>query len=113
MTWDDVVAFCLTLPETELGSSWGSPSLKVAKKMFVRLRTENDAPGAVALRCTPDDKVALVDGPDPAWFTTPHYDGYDYVLVRPEQADPIELREQLTEAWRIAAPARLRKVEES
>ena len=41
------------------------------------------------------------------FFTTPHYDGYPAVLVRFAETDEDELRELLTDSWRLAAPKRV------
>ncbi len=41
------------------------------------------------------------------FFSTPHYDGYPYVLVRLDVVDPTELAELLEDAWRLRAPKRL------
>jgi hypothetical protein len=49
----------------------------------------------------------MIQGDPDAFFTTPHYDGYPYVLVRLENVDPVELRELVEEAWRIFAPKTL------
>ena len=73
-----------------------------------RLRTEDD--GGLAVKCSADDKAALVGGDDPAYYTTPHYDRSNYVLVRLELAEPDEVFELIEDAWDIAAPARLRKI---
>jgi hypothetical protein len=54
-----------------------------------------------------DEREALLQGQPEAFFSTPHYDGYPYVLVRLEAVDPEELAELLEEAWRIRAPKRL------
>lgn len=107
VAWEDVVAFAVTLPDVEESTSYGTPSLKVAGKLMGRLRTESE--GGLALKCSAADKEALVGGPDPAFYTTEHYDGYNYVLVDLEQVDADELLELVTDAWLIAAPARLRK----
>jgi hypothetical protein len=105
-TWDDLVTFAATLPEVAESTSYGTPAVKVAGKLIGRLRT--DADGSVALRCSASDKAALVEGDDPAFFTTPHYDGYDYVLVDLDRVDAGELFELVDDAWRLVAPARLR-----
>ena len=107
VTWLDVVAYATTLPEVAESTSYGTPCLKVAGKLMARLRTEDD--GGLAIKCSASDKMALAGGDDPAYYTTPHYDGYNYVLVRLDQADPGELFEIVTDAWHIAAPATLRK----
>ncbi len=113
-TWDEVVVFATeTFPQTEESTSWGSPSLKVKGKMLCRLRQEKDAHGALALKCSPEDKESLLAGDDPAFFTIPHYDGYPYVLVDLERVDAAELRELLTDAWLLAAPVRVRQAWEA
>ncbi|MCW2798728.1 MAG: hypothetical protein JWQ70_200 [Aeromicrobium sp.] len=106
VSWEDVVAYALRLPVVEESTSYGTPSLKVAGKLMGRLRTEDD--GGFALKCSATDKEALVGGDDPAYYTTSHYDGSNYVLVRLELVDPDELFELVHDAWHIAAPAKLR-----
>lgn len=96
LSWEQVVAWATSsFPETEESTSWKTPSLKVKGKLICRLRTE--AEGSLALRCSADDKIALVEGDDEAFFTVPHYDGYNYVLVRLEKVDPVEFRELFTD----------------
>lgn len=102
-TWDQIVTFASTLPEVAESTSYGTPAIKVAGKLMGRLRTE--AEGALALRCSATDKAALVEGDDPAFFTTSHYDGHDYVLVDLEQVDLDELLELVDDAWHLVAPA--------
>ena len=59
----------------------------------------------------PDEsaKLALVESDGP-FFTIPHFDGYNAVLVQQSRLGEIsrvELAEVLTEAWAAVAPARL------
>lgn len=42
-----------------------------------------------------------------SFFTTPHYDGHPTVLVRFGGVDIDELKELLTESWRLRAPKKL------
>jgi len=53
------------------------------------------------------EREALLQGQPEAFFTTPHYDGSPYVLIRLEAVDPEELAELVEDAWRIRAPRRL------
>ena len=110
-SWEDVVAYALQLPAVEESSSYGTPALKVAGKLIGRLRTEDD--GGLALKCSAADKAALVGGDNPAYYTTPHYDRSNYVLVRLELAEPDEVFELVDEAWHIAAPAKVRNARPS
>jgi hypothetical protein len=107
VTWEDVVAHAVALPEVAESTSYGTPSLKVAGKLMARLRTEDD--GGLAIRCSAVDKEALVGGDDPAYYTTAHYDGYNYVLVHLELAEAREVFELIGDAWHLAAPAALRR----
>lgn len=105
-TWDDVVALGARFPGVETTTSFGTPALKVrGKAMMCRLRTD---PDALVLRVIDmGEREALLQGQPDVFFTTPHYDGYPYVLVRLEAVDPEELAELLEEAWRLRATKRL------
>jgi len=103
--WDDVVEIAERLPGVELGTSYGTPSLKVRGKFMCRLRSD---PDALVLRVVDmGEREALLQGQPEAFFTTPHYAGYPAVLVRLNAVDPAELAELIEEAWRIRAPKRL------
>lgn len=106
-TWDDVVSIAERFPEVEETTSWQTPSLKVKGKLFARLRTE--AEGGLAIVCEPGEKAALLASKDPAFFTTPHYEGYPMILVRLERIDERRLAELVEDAWFLKAPARVRK----
>jgi hypothetical protein len=54
-----------------------------------------------------EDKEALLRSNPDVFFTTPHYDGYPYVLVRLAQVPPGQLRELIEDAWRLSAPKRV------
>jgi hypothetical protein len=104
-TWEEVVAIGTRFPGVETGTSFGTPALRVRRKFLCRLRT---APDALVLRVSDmGEREALLQGQPDAFFSTPHYDGYPYVLVRLDAVDPVELAELIEEAWRIQAPKRL------
>ncbi|GAA1394149.1 MmcQ/YjbR family DNA-binding protein [Pseudonocardia kongjuensis] len=103
--WDDVVRIGCALPEVERSTWFRTPSLKVRGKGFARLRSESD--GLVVLLCSPAEKEALLASGDPAYSTTPHYDGHGSILVDLDRVDPGQLAELVEEAWRRRAPATL------
>jgi hypothetical protein len=107
MNWEDVVAIARRLPEVEESTSYGTPALKVKGKGFARLRSE--AEGGLVLMCQLDEKEALLASGDPAFYTTPHYDGYGAILVDLEAVARDQLVELIEDAWRQRAPIRLRK----
>ena len=104
-TWDDVVSIALRFPEVEVGTSYGRPAVKAKGKHMCSLRTN---PDALVLRVIDlGDREALLQGQPGVFFSTPHYDGYPYVLVRLDAVDPVELAELLEDAWRLRAPKRV------
>ena len=106
-TWDDVVGIAGGLPGVSESTWYRTPALKVRDKGFARLRTE--AEGLLVLMCRLDEKEALLASGDPAFSTTPHYDGYGAVLVDLDRIDRERLVELLQDAWWEKAPAALRE----
>ena len=58
------------------------------------------------MRCDGDEKPFLLEARPDLVFTTPHYDGYPYVLVRLE-APLEEARELVIDSWLLVAPKKL------
>lgn len=132
-TPDDIEQICLALPETWLGVSWGDrPTYLVLHRVrdgerqgrgFVlhrRAHTTAVDPETgemyddllVIRTPTEADKIALTEDPSTPFFTIPHFNGYNAVLVRESRLGEIsvrELREVITDAWRAVAPKRLVK----
>src|SRR4051812_31044348 len=119
---DDIDAICRELPEVELGTSWGDrPTYLVRGKGFLLYRrphrtavdpeTGEMYDDLLVIR-TADaaDKQALVDDERLPFFTIPHFDGYNAVLVQESrlgQMDRDELTEIITDAWAARAPKSL------
>lgn len=125
-TVPDVHDLAAALPEVERDpadpSSPARPSYSVRGKTFVFFRgPRKDAAGpqtgdlyedVMAFHCTPDDKRAMVGDTTSPWFTTPHWDGYNAVLLLERDIGKVsldELREVITDAWVVRAPKRLAK----
>jgi hypothetical protein len=119
-TWDDIRRIALALPEVSEDSTRGLSSWRVQKKTFVwerplrrsDLRALGDsAPDGPILGARVEHLVAkealLADKSAPAFFTTPHFDGYPAVLVQLALIDADELEEVVVEAWLAQAPKRL------
>ena len=105
-TWDDVRAAARRLPETEEGTSWRQPALRVRGKWFAGLSPHE--PGGLVLRCDADERALMLESRPDLYWLTPHYEGSaGYVLVRLEAIGRGELAERLEDAWALAAPKRL------
>jgi hypothetical protein len=103
--WPQVVAIAQRFPEVEEGIAFGTPALRVRGKFLCRLRTDPDALVIRVLDLA--DAEALLLGQPDVFFSTPHYDGWPYVLVRLEAIAPAQLEELIEDAWRLRAPKRL------
>jgi hypothetical protein len=104
MTWEDVVALGRRLPEVEVATSYGTPALKVRRKLLTRLRREDDSlvlPGVGA-----DERDMLIEADPRVFHTTPHYEGYPSVLARLGPLAPAQLSPFLLRRWRAIAPRR-------
>lgn len=123
-TVEDLHELAMALPEVAQDTAWGDrPAYKVRGKSFIIFRgPRKDAvdrdtgellPDVIMLTCPgPEEKRALVADESTPFFTTPHFDGYDAVLVRAAHLDRItrqELSEVVTDAWLTRAPGRLAK----
>ncbi|HVE01634.1 MAG TPA: MmcQ/YjbR family DNA-binding protein [Sphingomicrobium sp.] len=93
MTWEEAVAFALSLPDTELSTSYGKPAVKVASngRAFLYPSHEADTSFGVEIDI---DTVELLKETDPDTFwQTPHYVGWTAVLVRYDSKDPDRVRD--------------------
>lgn len=123
---DDVDEICASLPETELGTSWGDrPTWKVPRgdkgRGFVLYRAPHKTAvdpdtgemyDDLVVIVTPSEaeKQALVEDDATPFFTIDHFNGYNAVLVRQSRLGELsrqELVEVITDAWAARAPKRL------
>ena len=112
-TSDDVRTIALGLPHVvEIDSAgfdfrvgnkgfiWSYPERRPGKPRVLRLDI------AVLFVGDEAEKQALVLG-EPEVFIDPGWDGWPYVLVRLDRVDVSRLRELVTDAWHMRAPAGL------
>ena len=107
-TEDDVRRIALSLPETTEKPWSGTPGFRVRDRSFLRIRSEAEG-GLVVFVADLGEKEALLSSDPDKFFTTPHYDGHPSVLVNLATVDVDELRELITDSWRLKAPKRLLK----
>lgn len=121
---DDVHEICVSLPEVELGTSWGDrPTYKVRGRGFVLHRAPHRSAVDPATGEPYDDLLVIVT-PSAAekqelvgderlpFFTVDHFNGYNAVLVQQSRLGEIdrdELAEIITDAWAARAPRALAK----
>jgi hypothetical protein len=106
MTWDEAVAFALSLPDTELSTSYGRPAVKVAwnGRAFLYPSHEADTSFGVGIDL---DTIEILKATEPAtYWQTPHYEGWPAVLVRYAAEDEERVRETIRRSrdWSAALP---------
>jgi hypothetical protein len=91
------------LLKLEEGTSYGTPSLKVAGKFLLRIKDAD----TLVLRCDLEAKQLLMEMAPSIYFETDHYKGWPAVLIRLRAIEDDELRHRLTRAWLLVAPKRI------
>jgi hypothetical protein len=120
---EDVHELALGMPHvTVVHGSSGNPVYQVGGKSFIFFRTPRpDAVDPETGERLPDvivfwveseaDKLALVQDAATPFFTTPHFDGHDSVLVQASRLGELtreELAELVQDAWLAQASPRRR-----
>src|SRR5689334_24414859 len=83
-------------PDVEVGTSWGTPSLKVAGKMFACIPSNKSAePDSLVVRLSFLDRDLRLRSEPDAYYLKPHYEGYPCVLVRAKRLTDAALKEVL------------------
>jgi hypothetical protein len=101
VTFDDVRTIALAWPQVEDGTSYGTPALKVRKKLLVRLKEDGDSlvmPGVPR-----DERNMLVESQPRVFYFTDHYKDYPYVLIRLSKARRATIEPLLRRQWRTLA----------
>ena len=95
----------LSLPEATEKPMHGTPAFYVKTKFFAKL--SNDGRTAAVHVGSLEEKEGLLAAEPVRLTTTPHYDGYKMVLVVLAKVTEAELREYVTESWRLRAPRKM------
>jgi hypothetical protein len=96
--------FALALPEAVEQETWGTPTFRVRKRIFVMFAEEQRE---AWVKSTHDEQRALTQMDPDTFFVPPYVGPSGWVGVRLLTADRDEMRELITEAWRMTAPKRL------
>jgi hypothetical protein len=101
-TWEDVRQICLALPEVEERKQ----TFRTNGRIFVNMSHEEDA---ISTRAPDDERDLLIRARPDVYFITPHYDGWESVLVRLAAVDDEELAGRIEDAYAFIDAKRPRK----
>jgi hypothetical protein len=93
--WEDAVAYALSLPDTELSTSFGKLAVKVASngRAFLFTGHEDKTSFGIAIDFGTIDMLLETD-PETFW-QTPHYQGWEAILIRFGSADQERVRDMI------------------
>ena len=104
MRADAVRRFALSLPEAEERETWGTATFRVRSKIFTMF-SEQERHAWV--KSTFDEQRALVAMVPDTFFVPPYVGPSGWIGVVISKVDTGEMRELVTEAWRMRAPREL------
>ena len=103
-----VESFGRTLPDVEVTTSWGQPTLKVRGKMFVCMAANKSAePNTLVVMMDFADRDALIEDDPDTYYLKDHYVSYPCVLIRLSRVSRDALADLVAGAYRfVSAEAR-------
>ena len=104
VTYRELVRLALSLPGVEQGTSYGTPALRVKRKLLLRLKEDGET---VALHVPMEAREVLLRSDSDVFFLTDHYRNDPMVLVRLAAIDRDRLADLLEMAWRERATKRM------
>jgi hypothetical protein len=109
-TFKTVEAIGRTLPDVEVTTTWGQPTLKVRGKMFVCIASHKSAePNSLVVMMDFADRDALVADDPNIYYLKEHYLNYPCVVVRLSRVRADALRDLVTGAYRFVVSKARRK----
>jgi hypothetical protein len=107
ITFAQVEAIGRTLPDVEVTTSWGQPSLKVRGRMLACMASHKSAePNSLVVMMDFPARDALIEDDPGTYYLKDHYLNYPCVLVRLSRVHLDALRDLLTGAHRYVAAKR-------
>jgi len=104
LTFEAVARAALALPGVELGTSWGTPGLKVKGRFLARLKEDGES---LVLRIGFLRREELLSRSPKVFYVTDHYLHYPSVLIRLPKISKGVFDRLLKEAWSEVASERL------
>jgi hypothetical protein len=99
--FDDVTRLATQLPGVTVGTSYGTPALRVGKHFMARLWEDGEV---LVLKPVEDIEQRFLMETRPAvFFKTPHYEGSNAILIHLSAVDEEALRDLLQQCWRRLA----------
>ena len=104
MTFDDVKAIALRLPDVEASIRYdGSEVLKAAGSFMAGIATDESAEAdTLVVRCEEDDRELMLEDAPETYYVTDFYEKYPLVLVRLSEVTEDAVRDLLSISHKMA-----------
>jgi hypothetical protein len=100
--FEAVIRIGRTLPDVEVTTTWGAPTLKVRGKMFACVAINKSAePNSMVVHMDMAQRDLLIEEDPATYYLTDHYVDYPCVLVRLSRVSPESLSDLLRGAHRF------------
>lgn len=106
VSFEDLRAMVLALPDTEETTSWDSRSFKVNGKVILYWNASHDCP---VFKVPIEERDFLIEADPETFFTTDHHRPWPMVLARPARLDPGWARANIERIWRAQVMKRTLK----
>jgi hypothetical protein len=103
MTFDEAIAYALTLPDTERGTSYGKPAVKVASNGRAFLFPSHEANTSFGVSIDLDSIEILKETDPDTFWQSPHYVGWEGVLIRYDSDDEDRVRDVIVRSKEFVA----------
>ena len=100
-TYEAVRCIALALPEVVEGTSYGTPSFHVRRKLMLRMWEDGET---LVAKVHPADRPGFLEGSPDTFYLTDHYRNYPTMLVNLLTIHEDTLRRVIEGAWRFTAP---------
>ena len=103
VSFEDLRAMVLALPDTEETTSRDSRSFKVNGKVIFYWNASHDCP---VFKVDREERDFLIEADPATFFTTDHHRPHGLVLARPDRLDPGWARANVERVWRAQVKKR-------
>jgi hypothetical protein len=112
VTYRQVREWVLALPGCDevFVERWGHPTLRYRDKMFA---SGSEGSPTLSVKATPEEQAELIAAAPHVYSIAPYVGRFGWVTVVMAEADPAELRQVVTDAWRRTAPKKVVKAYDS
>jgi hypothetical protein len=110
LTFAQVEAIGRNLPDVEVTTSWGQPTLKVRSRILACMASHKSAePNSLVVMMDFAARDALIEDDPGTYYLKDHYLNYPCVLVRLARAHPDAVRDLLVGAHRYVSAKRRKR----